>query len=202
MPPLISSQRQHEIDSLHGVLLNRNFHTRIAAAARMLHGAKRIYVCGNGGSAATASHFAQDLRAMGLKAAYCMSDNTPFLTAVANDHGYIHPFAQFLVAEDAKGPADILVAISCSGNSKNVLGALFYASRHRMGVVALTGLITPGGNLLARKLEEECPDSILIEAAIEGIRWQENIHMIACHLMIEEMTAGTFFSAGNEEVAK
>ena len=67
--------------------------------AEKLIDAERIYVIGNGGSSAMASHFAQDLRKVHRKSAHCVSDNVPHLTAVANDKDFEYIFADWLGAE-------------------------------------------------------------------------------------------------------
>lgn len=118
----------------------------LAEFAEMLLAARerraRIFFLGNGGSAATASHFANDL-SIGCKAweepffAVSLSDNVPALTAIANDEGYEQVFVQQLRAQ--MSPGDVVVAISASGNSPNVVNALEYANANGAYTVALTG---------------------------------------------------------------
>ena len=102
----------------------------------------QLFVAGNGGSAADAQHIAaeltgrfqrerQPLRAMALHG------NTSALTAIGNDYGYEHVFARELLAHAR--PGDILLAISTSGNSANILRAMEVARKHRVGVIGLTG---------------------------------------------------------------
>ncbi len=103
----------------------------------------RVFVFGNGGSASTASHYVADLtktaavdgkrrlQAIGL------SDNMGLLTALGNDISYDQTFAYALETYACEG--DIAVAISCSGNSPNVLQACRWAADHGVKVVALTG---------------------------------------------------------------
>ncbi len=136
----------------------------------------RVYVCGNGGSAALASHFAQDLRkAMGMKA-YCLSDSVPFLTASANDGGYEHIFAEYLRSELLK-TKDVLIAISCSGESDNVINAAKVAkSWGGCGVIVLTG--DPHSRLANLPLDAG------IVAQHDDIKGQEDILHIACHLIV------------------
>ena len=101
-----------------------------------------LLVAGNGGSAADAQHIAaeltgrfqrerQPLRAMALHG------NTSALTAIGNDYGYEHVFARELLAHAR--PGDILLAISTSGNSPNILRAIEVARKHKVGVIGLTG---------------------------------------------------------------
>lgn len=90
-----------------------------------------IFFAGNGGSAATASHFAQDLAEVGRKAGskifktMSLTDNTSFITAVGNDYGYEKIFV-IQMAENFK-EKDVLVVLSASGNSPNVIEAVEYA---------------------------------------------------------------------------
>jgi len=110
---------------------------------------RQVFVFGNGGSAFCASHHVSDyvktaqvegqhrLRAFGL------ADNTGMLTAIGNDLGYDDIFVHQL--ETYAKPGDMAVAISCSGNSPNVVKACEWAREHEMPVVALTGF--KGGKL-------------------------------------------------------
>src|SRR5215208_3831810 len=102
-----------------------------------------VFVVGNGGSAATASHFACDLskgtRRDGPPTFHVVSlaDNVPLLTAWANDSGYDRVFAEQLAP--LARPGDVLVVISASGNSPNVIAAVETARSCGMSVVGLTG---------------------------------------------------------------
>ena len=108
----------------------------------------RIFFVGNGGSAATASHFANDI-AIGTRTfdkpfrATSLTDNVAVMTAIANDDGYESVFVQQL--QIAMLPGDVVVAISASGNSPNVVKAVEYANAHDAYSVALTGF--DGGDL-------------------------------------------------------
>jgi len=111
-----------------------------------------VYVAGNGGSAATASHWANDL-GKGTKASgrafmrvMCMSDNVSWLTALANDEGYDRVFSGQL--ENFAGPGDVFVAISASGNSENLIHAVDLAHERGVVTVALVGF--DGGALKDR----------------------------------------------------
>ena len=102
----------------------------------------RIFFMGNGGSAATASHFANDI-AIGTRAAgkpfkaVSLTDNSAVMTAIANDDGYENLFTRQL--EVLLEPADVVVVISASGNSPNVVKALEMANQRGNPTVALTG---------------------------------------------------------------
>ena len=104
---------------------------------------RRVYVLGNGGSAATASHLVCDLvktaRVPGLAPvrAFALADNAPLLTAWANDAEYARCFAEQV--EALAEPGDLIVAISASGNSPNVLEALHVARERGARTIALVG---------------------------------------------------------------
>jgi D-sedoheptulose 7-phosphate isomerase len=108
----------------------------------------RIFFIGNGGSAATAAHFANDV-AIGSKSqtrhfrALSLADNLATMSAIANDHGYAEVFVRQLRVQMA--PGDVVVAISASGNSANVVRAIEYANANGGKTVALTGF--DGGTL-------------------------------------------------------
>ena len=110
---------------------------------------KQVFVFGNGGSAATASHMTNDLCKLTavdgkprLKA-ICLADNIPLITAWSNDKEYEQVFAEQLINFIA--PGDVVIAISTSGNSPNVLRALEVAAAHGAVRIGLTGL--DGGQL-------------------------------------------------------
>jgi D-sedoheptulose 7-phosphate isomerase len=83
--------------------------------------ARFVFVCGNGGSAATAEHMTNDLFSKGIKA-ICLNSNTSIMTMIANDFGYKYVFSKQL--DLFASPGDLLIVISASGNSKNILEAL------------------------------------------------------------------------------
>ena len=83
---------------------------------------------GNGGSAATASHFVNDLVSLGIKAV-CLNDNTPTIMAIANDYEYAEVFVRQL--QTCYGySGDLVIAFSCSGESENVVRAVEWAGQH------------------------------------------------------------------------
>ncbi len=129
-----------------------------------------IFVVGNGGSAATASHFACDLskgtRCDGLAPfrVIPLTDNMPLITAWGNDTSYERVFAEQLSA--LVRPGDVLVAISGSGNSPNVLAAVEVARAHGALTIAFTG--ESGGGLapmVALAIRVPLPDMELVEDA-------------------------------------
>lgn len=139
---------------------------------------KRVYLCGNGGSAATASHMANDLNKYTIQAdkprlrAIALTDNVPLMTAWANDSSYEMIFAEQIINLAEAG--DVLIAISASGNSPNILKALETARRCQVVTVGFTGDL--GGKM--KELVDYCimiPDSL--------IGRQEDGHMILDHVI-------------------
>lgn len=141
---------------------------------------KRVFVIGNGGSASNATHFAQDLSKGSVPdlqgkrfRVMSLTDNIAFITAVANDMGYEHVF-EVQLRQFAK-PGDVLMGISGSGNSQNVINAVIYAKKLGMTVVGVTGF--DGGKLIKMsdiRLHVPCHDMCKSEA-VHGILF----HMIA-----------------------
>lgn len=118
----------------------------IVAACEALIGAirdgKRIYLCGNGGSAADSEHIACELVGRLRKrdiavSAYSLASNIPVLTALANDFGYENVFSRQVEVHGERG--DVLIALSTSGESANVVRAAGVARTKGMTVIALTG---------------------------------------------------------------
>lgn len=139
----------------------------------------RIYICGNGGSAATASHFQNDFN-KGVSEYidvpfrfHCLNDNVATLMAIANDIGYEEVFR--LQLRNNLEENDVLVAISGSGNSHNVIRAVEYAKEHGCKIIGLTGF--SGGKL------KELSD-ISLHAPVNSMQVTEDIHMIFDHLMM------------------
>src|ERR1051325_6968005 len=141
-------------------------------------GGRRIFVCGNGGSASTASHFACDI----VKGAsfnrptrfriMALTDQLPTLTAYSNDVSYDAVFVEQL--RNFAEPGDLFMGISGSGNSPNVLRAMEYANSVGCRTIALTG--RDGGKLgpLAQ---------LNIQVAVPHMGRIEDAHMIVCHMI-------------------
>jgi D-sedoheptulose 7-phosphate isomerase len=129
-----------------------------------------IYTVGNGGSFSAASHFAQDLvKSCGFRAS-CLMDNTSMLTAYSNDNGYDKAAASVLDMFGLKN--DVLVAISGSGNSANIINAVKLAKREGLFVVGLTGF--DGGKL--REMSD-----ISIHVNLSDMETVESIHSFILH---------------------
>lgn len=145
---------------------------------------KFVFVIGNGGSAANASHLAQDL-AKGTRAskdqvkrlkALSLTDNTPFMTAQGNDEGYDSVFEQQL--RTFAKPGDYVVAISGSGNSPNIISAIEWANNNGLTSIGITGY--DGGKL--RKMAHHC-----VHVNLDEMCTAESIHTIIFHYVILEM---------------
>jgi D-sedoheptulose 7-phosphate isomerase len=141
-----------------------------------------VYIFGNGGSSATASHYQNDFNkgiSEHIEPKYnfqCLNDNVATLMAVANDIGFEEVF-RFQLKGHLK-PGDVIFAISGSGNSKNVLNAVVYAKEHGNKVIGVTGY--DGG-----KLDEMC--DYHMRADIDSMQITEDIHMIFDHLIMSIM---------------
>ena len=140
---------------------------------------KMIYIFGNGGSSATASHFQNDFN-KGVSEHtdkkfrfLCLNDNVSTMMAIANDIGFDEVFRFQLQGRLSEG--DIVIAISGSGNSRNVINAVEYAKENGNKVVGLTGF---GGGRLS-----EIAD-ISLHAPVNSMQITEDIHMIFDHLMM------------------
>jgi D-sedoheptulose 7-phosphate isomerase len=129
---------------------------------------RRVYVMGNGGSAATASHLVNDLvktcRVDGYEPlkAFALSDNIALITAWANDAGYEFVFAEQIAA--FCGPEDVVIAISASGNSPNIVNGLKAAAARGARTIALVGFDGGTASQLADvTIHVQCHDYGLVE---------------------------------------
>jgi D-sedoheptulose 7-phosphate isomerase len=143
-----------------------------------------VYFCGNGGSASTASHFACDLAKntrhaqRGRFRTIALTDNVALLTAWSNDDGYAEVFVE--QARTLMRPGDVLVAISGSGNSPNVLAAVDYARQIGCQVIALIGF--QGG-----KLRERADVALVVPG--QNIEQAEDGHLILNHAICTAIKA-------------
>ncbi|HMN64363.1 MAG: phosphoheptose isomerase [Burkholderiaceae bacterium] len=162
----------------------------IAQAVEMLTAAlaadRKLLVCGNGGSAADSQHMAAELvgrfeRERPELAAIALSTDTSALTAVANDYGFEQVFAKQVRALGREG--DVLVAISTSGQSANVLAAVHAAHERGLAVVALTGR---GGGAVGAALQGQ--DIHLCVPHDRTARIQE-VHLLIIHCLCDGIDA-------------
>ncbi len=151
----VSAQINSSINTKLAVLAN--LPEIIAEAGQLLSIAiaknHKILCCGNGGSAADAQHFAAELLGRYVMErpslpAIALTTDTSTLTAVGNDYGYEHVFSRQVYGLGQ--PGDVLIAISTSGNSPNVIAAINAARQRNMSVIALTG---KGGGKMSAHLQ-------------------------------------------------
>jgi D-sedoheptulose 7-phosphate isomerase len=157
---------------------------RLAAMGEMRFRAyrneKQVFTVGNGGSASTASHMAADLGKntigpnMRRFRILSLNDNAAIVTALANDIGYEHIFSEQLV--NLIQPGDLLIAISGSGNSPNVVRAMTYAREQCAEVVAVLGF--DGGRAAAL-----ADLAVIVPSDHYGI--VEDVHLIINHILVD-----------------
>ena len=163
--------------------------TPLIATLREAHRAgRRIYVCGNGGSAANASHFVTDLGKNSSEAigspfrVMSLTDNLPWITAIGNDYSFDDAFLRQL--QNYGEPGDVLLVISVSGNSPNVVKALEWARQHKLKTIALVG----GKRGRAAELADQV---IVVEdthyGRVEDV--QMNILHMLCYVFVEDEDA-------------
>ncbi len=155
---------------------------RLEQVIHRLEGARwsrrAVYVCGNGGSAATSIHFASDLAKGTLAAnkppvkARSLCENSSLVTAWANDLCYDEVFSQCM--DPWIEPGDVLVAISGSGNSQNVLNAVSAARAAGATTIGFTGF--DGGKL--KDIVDIC-----ITVPCDSMEQTEDVHLLLCHLI-------------------
>ena len=139
-----------------------------------------VYIAGNGGSAATASHWATDLGKSTKRPGknpirvMCLSDNVSWLTALGNDEGYERVFAGQL--ENFARPNDVLVVISASGNSPNLVRAVELAQRIGTSTVGFLGF---DGGILKHMVD----DSVWVPTEKGAYELVEDCHMSLCHTL-------------------
>ena len=193
---LVSRISEHFIDSAQTKLSSTEILAApIADAVELmvasLMATGKILTCGNGGSAADAQHFAAELigryeRERPELAAIALTVDTSTLTAIANDYGFEQIYAKQVRALGQ--PQDVLLAISTSGNSVNVIEAVHAAHEREMRVVALTGR---GGGRIGELLNEN--DIHICVPAERTARIQE-VHLLTLHCLcdgIDCMLLGT-----------
>ena len=149
-----------------------------------------VYVIGNGGSGTTASHMAEDLGKSSLRESdlydeskkrlkiLSLTDNAGWLMAVGNDLAYDQIFVQQLMNYGEEG--DLLIAISGSGNSANVLNAVEWSHRHGVGTFGLTGYA--GGKL--REMQQDG-----LHVALDDMGMVESIHLSLFHWVLNDVYA-------------
>jgi D-sedoheptulose 7-phosphate isomerase len=147
-----------------------------------------IFVCGNGGSGSNSSHFCEDIGKCTLRREdfdndnkkrvriMSLTDNTPYILAWANDEGFERVFAEQL--KNLASPGDLLIAISGSGNSPNILRAVEWANKYGLTTFGCTGFT--GGKL--RTLAQHN-----FHVPIDDMGIVESIHLAAFHWIVDNL---------------
>ena len=186
----IQESIEQSIAAKQAILADGEFLARIQKAADIiiasLQGGGKIHFCGNGGSAADAQHLAAELSGrfyydrppLNAEALHC---NTSYLTAVGNDYGYEHIFARLLRGTAKKG--DVLIGISTSGNSRNILEAYSVCKDMGINIISMTG--ETGGKM------KELSDLLLNVPSTDTPRIQES-HILIGHIICELVESAIF----------
>jgi D-sedoheptulose 7-phosphate isomerase len=147
-----------------------------------------VFVIGNGGSGSNASHFCEDLGKCTLRREdfdndnkkrlriLSLTDNTPYILAWANDEGFDRVFSEQL--KNLSNPGDLLIAISGSGNSPNILRAVEWANRNRVATFGCTGF--SGGKL--KSMAQNC-----LHVPLDDMGIVESIHLTAFHWIVDNL---------------
>lgn len=174
----LEEYRRHEIEIYEKLDLESvNELMNVLETARLQH--HRIFIMGNGGSASTATHYVCDfMKGVSLKQDVkydfeCLNDNKALLLAIANDIGYDKIFEIPLQAK--LHPGDVVIGISGSGNSMNVVNALTYANAHGGITVGITGY--DGGRIL-----NLAQHNVHVDA--DNMQIVEDLHMVLDHMMM------------------
>lgn len=155
----------------------------ICKVSKKIHDRNTIFIIGNGGSAATASHFATDLgksksKAGNFGSALSLCDNSSILTAIANDESYVKVFHRQL--EMLAKPGDLLISISASGNSQNLIEAVEYANNNGIDTLSFVGF---NGGIL----KEISSLSLHVPTRVGDYGIAEDAHSVICHYITEQL---------------
>lgn len=163
----------------------------VAALSDLIHAAyldnRFVFIIGNGGSGSNASHFCEDVgKQCVTRADYAtdkkrvrilsLTDNTPYILAWGNDEGFDRVFVEQL--KNLAGPGDVLVAISGSGNSPNILKAVEWANDNGVKTFGCTGF--SGGKL--RSLAKQC-----LHVPLDDMGIVETVHLAAFHWVVDDL---------------
>lgn len=183
---IISQSIQVKQDLLANTNLIQQIHTVVEVITKAFQNGNSVYFAGNGGSAADAQHLAaefsgrfyKDRKALPSEALHC---NTSYLTAVANDYSYEVIYARLI--EGITKPGDVLVGISTSGNSGNIVKAFEAAKNNQVITIGFTG--DKGGKM------KELGDYLINVPSNDTPRIQES-HILVGHIICELVEANIF----------
>ena len=178
-----SQKYLNQLSSVLNEFPHENFDKMIQEMMKSYEEERNIFVMGNGGSGATASHWAGDINkgcSLHLEKKFkmiCLNDNIPMMMAYANDISYddifVEPMKNFF------SPGDLVIGISGSGNSKNVLKAIEFANRKKGRTIGLCGY--EGGKL------HDMVDIPLL-ARVNDMQKVEDVHMIIVHISMQAIS--------------
>ena len=180
---MIKARIKESIEVKEQLLNNSNLLDKIELAAKVMIDCYKlggkVWLCGNGGSAADAQHIAAELSGRYYidrdpLFAEALHVNSSYVTAVANDYSYDEVYARYIKAAANKG--DVLIAISTSGNSKNIIKAIKVAKSNGIKVISLTG--ETGGQM------KNISDILLNMPSEDTPRIQES-HILIGHILCE-----------------
>jgi len=191
---LISQRLEEHIATVNRLLesgdISRAIEKAVESITECFRRGGKVYFCGNGGSAADAQHLAAefsgkfyiDREVLPSEALHC---NTSYMTAVANDFGYDIVYSRLIKGIGAEG--DILVGLSTSGNSKNILNAFATCREKKIRTIGMTG--ATGGKM------RDCSDILINVPSTDTPRIQE-CHITVGHIICEMVEHNIF---GNKE---
>lgn len=169
-----------EIRDIAGSISLGDFEEVVGFMLEAYRGGNSIFIMGNGGSASTASHFACDINkgvcfgAEKRLKVFCLSDNIPTMLAYANDVSYDDIFVEQL--KNFLAPHDLVIGVSGSGNSANVVKAVQYANMMGAATVAFTGF---DGGRLARLARTS------VVVPIHDMQKVEDVHLMLTHMIMQ-----------------
>jgi D-sedoheptulose 7-phosphate isomerase len=186
IPNIIKSSIEVKESLLTDIEMHQTIYTIVDVISTAFQNKNRVMFCGNGGSAADAQHLAAELsgrfykdrKALPAEALHC---NTSYLTAVANDYEYDSIYSRLV--EGVMNSGDILIGISTSGNSKNIVKAFEVAKENKITTIGLTG--NDGGKLV------NLSDYILKVPSNDTARIQES-HILLGHIICELVESKLF----------
>ncbi len=177
-----------------GELISQLDATRIAGLSDDIFAAyeagKMVFICGNGGSGSNSSHFCEDLGKSTLDPkdfenddikrlkVMSLTDNTPYILAWGNDEGFDRIFVEQL--KNFASPGDLLIAISGSGNSENILKAVTWANKRELTTWGITGY---SGGKLSQIAQNE------FHVPLDDMGMVESVHMLAFHWVLNDVHA-------------
>ena len=186
-----------EMQAVLAELSRESILTTVACLYQAWEQRRQIFLLGNGGSASTASHMANDLSkativtGMPRMKVIALTDNVAVMTAWANDTSYDQIFREQL--ENLLEPGDTVLAISASGNSPNVLRAMEFARDHGAVTIGWTGL--SGGRL--GEIAEHC-----VRVPTDDVGMIESVHVVIDHLVTRKLHRRIQASSLNRTVRK